>query len=159
MKIQIGFSRSNDWISRLICFFSRAKVSHTFLLIEDDPLRGKVVMEAAWTGFHEISWDRFQDRHTVVCTITPKVSIEEGVRKLVPYLSTFYAYSGLFGMSWVELMARLGKRVRNPFRSSKTLFCSESVAYALQWSGYPGAEKLDPPSVSPGDLLEFMRLP
>jgi hypothetical protein len=49
------------------------------------------------------------------------------------------------------------RKVRNPFRSSRSMFCSESIARCMQWAGHPDARSFAPKETTPQDLLTFYR--
>ena len=75
--------------------------------------------------------------------------------KMVDYLGDVYDYQGLFGMAWVEIGRWLKKKWKNPWHSTKAMFCSELVAKVLIDSKYPGFEGMDPASTDPEMLLQF----
>ena len=72
------------------------------------------------------------------------------------YLNPFVpGIGGLFGMIWVELGRWLKRKWKNPWRSSKTMFCSEAVARVMVDSEYPGTKGWDVQSIDPEMLIEF----
>jgi hypothetical protein len=158
--IKVGFSNSKTLISRVICWLTNSKVSHTFLILEQPngwPIKVPIVMEAAWDGFRMISLEQFQKTNNIPYIIEPVVPLDKGVEAAEHWLGEPYAYYTLIGMLWVLLGRFLRRTWRNPFNNPKSLMCSEAVVVVLQESGYPGADKLDPASVSPGDLLRFFQ--
>jgi len=157
MATMIGFSTSKtSWISRIIRWFTRSTVSHCFIVYDDLEWGRQMIMESEGglggsvriVNFNAASQD-------IVKLVTPKYDIEPGMRRMVDRLGEVYDYQGLFGMAWVELGRWLKKKWRNPWQSSKAMFCSELVAQVLKDSKYPGAEKFDPGSTDPQMLLEF----
>jgi len=152
----VGFSTSNELVSRLIRFFTKAKVSHTFLVIRAPFLEEDLVIEAAWAGFRATTLRRFKKKNTVVALMKPAVPLDKGLRDALTWLGESYDFGGLFGMAFVLLGRWLRRKVRNPLHDSRAIFCSEANTLVLQASGYPGADVLDPTETSPADLLEFM---
>lgn len=158
MKISIGFSTSKLWISRLIRWATSARVSHTFLIIEAGDFGVPMVVQEAWNGFTLQTLEAFKHAgNDVLNVIDPRVPLDAGLVGVAPLVGTSYGYWQLVGAGFVRLMKVLGKKARNPFRSSRSLFCSELNTIVLQRSGYPGADALDPSDTSPEDLLEFLQ--
>lgn len=158
MKIKIGFSTSGLWISRLIRWASKAKVSHTFVIIEDGDFGYPMVVQEAWQGFTLQTLDNFKAAGNVVLNvIDPKVPLNIGLVAVAPLLGTQYGYLQLIGAGFVRLFQVFKKKIHNPFRNTRSLFCSELNTILLQKSGYPDAGGLDASNTSPEDLLEFMQ--
>lgn len=150
MRLRVGFSSANSWISRAIERFTGGTVSHAFIICEGgEP--GDVI-EAAWCGLRINTTDRIGA--TIVKVLDTKVPLRLDLAK--QWLGTPYAYEGLVGMAWVCL-GRLFRRVwRNPFPNPHHMFCSEAVVYLLQASGEPGADALDPTTTDPETLMCWM---
>lgn len=155
--ILVGFSTSNALVSRAIRWFTRSKVSHTFLLFPDSAFGSYMVMEAIGAGFSLRTYESFKKDNTVVDLLAPKVPLDAGLQAAASWLGERYDVSGLLGMALVMLGRWVGRKWRNPLQSSSAMFCSEVNVRILQEAGYPGAKDLDPASMSPADLLEFMQ--
>lgn len=157
MKVSIGFSTSDWWVSRAIRYVTRAEVSHTFFLLQENGPVGDLVLEAEWCGW-KLSTPNALTRGTtrVVKYVVPAVDLTSAVSDSLLWLDEKYNYPGLLGMLWVCLGRILGKRWRNPLRNHNSMFCSEAAVYVLQGAGYPGAAALDPQSVDPQALLDFL---
>lgn len=157
MSTRIGFSTSKtSWISRVIRWFTRSTVSHSFIVYYDEEWKRDMKMESEGGMGGSIRIVTFNpDSPSIVKLVTPKHSIEVGMNKMVDHLGDLYDYTGLFGMAWVEIGRWLKKKWKNPWASSKAMFCSEMVARVLVDSNYPGAEKLIPEDTDPQDLINF----
>jgi len=154
MSTRIGFTTSKtSWISRIIRWFTAGRSSHTFVVYHDVDFERDMIMEATEGGFKITPFSRYES--SLVAIFTPKYSIEVGLRKSVDWLGEGYDYAGLFGMAWVELGRWLKRKWRNPWRDSKTMFCSEAVARIMIDSDYPGTKGWDPQSIDPEMLLDF----
>ena len=115
-----------------------------------------MIVEAAWVGYSVSTMESFKRTNTIVALIDPKKDISDGVKWSDAELGARYFHAGLIGMAWVMICRHFGAKIRNPFRSSKSLFCSEAVTLTLQHAGYPGSGELDANSTSPEDLYEFL---
>jgi len=157
MSTRIGFSTSKtSWVSKIIRWFTNSTVSHTFIVYYDDEWKRDMIMESEGGMGGSVRIVKFNPASTsIVKMFTPKHDIEVGMDKMVEHLGEVYDYEGLFGMAWVELGRWLKRKWRNPWHSSKAMFCSEMVAQVLVDSAYPGAESFDPASIDPEMLLEF----
>jgi len=157
--VRVGFSTTNALLSRLIRRLTRSRASHAFLVYRDVDFERDMVMEAVGNGFRIVPYDGFRRHNTVVAEFTPAHPVDRGLRRAVDWLGAAYDARGLLGMAlvlvvrWLRLRSR-SVRLRNPLAASRALFCSEAVARACLWSGYPAFD-LDPESTTPQDLLEF----
>ncbi len=154
---RIGFSTTDALLSRLIRRFTRSKVSHAFLVYFDVDFDREMVMEAVGAGFRIVPLDKFAKHNRVVEIVTPRHSIDEGLKTAVDWLGQGYDTKGLVGMAFLLAMRALRRRtrrVRNLFASRASLFCSEAVARACLASRYPGFTQ-DPETTSPQDLYAF----
>ena len=148
MRIRFGFSTSDWWVSRVIRFFTRAKVSHAFVLLEGTEL-GDLVLEAEWCGLKlstRAALTRGSTRIVALVDPIPGMAgpVEKATRAALSWLDVPYDYAGLFGMAWVAFGRWLGKKWKNPLRSARSMFCSDAVvALVLQPAGWPGAAELE----------------
>ena len=151
--VHIGFSTTNQLISRIIRFFTGSKVSHCFMLFE--------LFEQAWVleaGFFGISLKplkKFQKSDTVVALV-PVPLAEEDVARAMQALGEKYDFGGLLGSIFPLIGKWFKQKWKNPWNNSKALFCSEFCLKSLQEAGFPGADQLDPASTTPQDLLDFL---
>jgi hypothetical protein len=165
MDVFFGFSSSQWWVSKIIMRATRAKVSHAFLLLKGTDL-GDLVYEAGWDGWRASTPEALTSGTTRIVELVPvppsmRAAVTAAVVASRSSLGEGYDYEGLLGMAWVELAAKwLRKKVKNPFRSARTMFCSDAVvALILQPAKWPYSDLLDAQSISPEDLLEFVKIP
>jgi len=156
-KTRVGFSTTSHPLSALIRWFTRATVSHCWLLYYDLDMKIDMVLEAHESGFRLVPFDVFSKRNRIVEIIMPRTSIDRGLEVIGLWLGKGYDFAGLAGMSWVMALRRVGMKVKNPTQKKRSLFCSEAIVLALQAAGLAGADKLVAEDTSPGDLLAFMR--
>lgn len=150
--IQIGFSTSNAWYSKVIKWFTKSHCSHTFVII--DVLGVPMVLEEGYHGYAMRPMSVFPDN--IVQVITPKVDITAAVQASFKDLGQSYGYSTLIGMLPVMVARWFGKKIKNPLASSRSMICSERNTRILQAAGYPGANELDPATTDPETLMEFL---
>jgi hypothetical protein len=157
--IQIGFStHPGNWISAMIRFFTKSKVSHAWILLDDDYFGTKMVMEAVGIGgFRMVTYKTWlAEGNKVVQLINPLVPLDTSVKAAIDWLGDSYDRLGFWGYAWVLFGRWMKKRWRNPFRSSKEMTCSEAVTRIVQAANWPGAEELDPESTDPQTLMVFL---
>jgi hypothetical protein len=157
--VLVGFSTPRRWnpLSALIRAMTRSRVSHAWLLVEDPVFELRLVLEAHSSGFRLVSFARFVKENVVVALVEPSHPVDAGLPAAGAWLGESFDVLGLFGI-FLTLVARwLEQRPwRNPFPSTRSLFCSESVIRTLQAAGYPGAGALPVEETTPGELLAFL---
>lgn len=157
--IRVGFStHKSNFLSATIRIFTGSKVSHTWLLVEDEPFFGiPMVMEATEVGFRYIPFETFKSKNDVVEVLTPTHPLDKGVHVANAWLGDSYDFLGLLMSFFVVVGHWVKRKVKNPVHSSRSMFCSEAVVRVLQASDYPGVADLDPSSTTPQDLLSLLK--
>jgi len=158
MQVKVGFSTGlKNPLSWLIRTFTKSDVSHAWLLIEGAFMGHDMVMEAHETGYRLIPFFVFEKKTHVVRILTPKHPLEDGIQSQIDDLGSSYDFPGLFGNLFVIVGRWFKVKWRNPFGSSKAMFCSEAIVRAMQGCNYPGSEQLDPEATNPNDLIAFFQ--
>jgi hypothetical protein len=150
----VGFSTTNGLLSRLLRWITRAEVSHSFLVVE---LYGKAwYVGAEAQGVVMMPMEKYVKKNTIkaLCEV-PELN-DEDLAVVMGHLGEAYDYGGLLGGIFPQIGRWFKQKWKNPWANPKALICSEFVTLALQEAGLSGAEKLDPPSVTPQDLLGFL---
>jgi hypothetical protein len=155
---RIGFSTPNWFnpVSWLVRTVTGSKASHAFFVYHDTDFDLEMVMEAHELGFRLTPLKHFEKYNKIVKLVSPRNPIEVGLKHIARrYLGSEYDFGGLFGMSWVMLGRFLQRKWKNPWRSSKNVFCSESVILAMKMS--PGYEHMHlvAGNSSPQDLYDW----
>lgn len=146
MKVYVGFSTSDWWVSKVIRFFTAAPVSHTYVVVEDsDSCFGHELYEAAWCGFRMSTREKLTSGTThIISEMLIPLDPHHVVSLLRSWLEEPYNYVGVsLGEIWVQIGKYFGKRLKNPFPSPGTMFCSEAVVYLLQLCPCPSGEALE----------------
>ncbi len=149
--IRVGFSTTNERISRLIRWWTQSEVSHTFIVYYDETLDAEMVLDVAWSGYRVVPWSTFECDNQIVALIEPPVDMLPGLRAVARWLGRPYDWKAFARFSrWARVF------VRHPVSNYKSLICTEVVIHALRISGYPGAEELEPKDTSPQQLFDFL---
>jgi len=155
--VRVGFStpKSFNPVSWLVRKFTGSRASHAFFVYHDADWDMDVVLEAHELGIRLLPLAHFERTNRVVKLVTPKYPIDAGLAMVArSYLGSTYDFLGLVGMAVVMVGRFLKRKWSNPFRGSKSVYCSESVILAMLAS--PGYEKLDlDPDSSPEDTLAY----
>lgn len=154
----IGFSRARGWsawFSRIVRALTKSPVSHVWILYHDADFQALMIIEAHAKGFRLVPYTMFIRENEVVAIYRPRINIDAGLPEAAKWLGTYYDYAGLVGMAVVIFGRWLKKRWRNPWRSSRSQFCSEAVVRVLQYAKYPGIEHLDSETTDPKQLLDL----
>jgi hypothetical protein len=158
--VLVGFStpRKNNPLSVLIRWMTRSRTSHAWLLVRDELFARDLVLEAHTTGFRLVSLARFEKDNRIVALVEAAHPIAPGLRAAAAWLGEAFDVLGLFGI-FLALVRRwfVQGPLRNPFPTSRALFCSEAVIRTMQSAGYDGAERLAPEETTPAELLAWLR--
>lgn len=134
MKLYVGFSTSQSFISRAICFITRAKESHAYL---------RFALTSESDLYYEAAWDGFRCRPISQGVIVEEYFITYGAsaslahRVCNDWWSTPYDYTGIIGELFVRIGRLFGKRWPNLFANPHSMFCSEAAALILKHIGHP----------------------
>jgi hypothetical protein len=156
MTIRMGFSTSKGFISWVIRKITRSKASHAWVTFRDPTLNKTVVMHATRRGFHLEPWSKFVKHSDTKAQFTCTLDLLPGVQYLANWLGTRYDYKSIFGFFWIWVASWFHRKIKNPFRNTAKMVCSEAMAILIQKAGVNRSEKLDPESTTPEALWEFM---
>jgi len=161
--IRVGFSRATgiwSFLSWMICTATKRPYSHCWFLLEgEDGIRDTaVVFESSYHGgLHMVPWAGYEVGKEIVKIVTPPIPLDLGLDELVGHLGTGYDVPGLFGEGWRIIMREWFKRkVANPLASSKQMWCSEAVAFAIQKCSYPNMKPDDWQRCTPADVDDLL---
>ena len=160
LDVTVGFSTTNAWLSRLIRWITRGKVSHAWLAYNDQTLGLRMVMQAEAWAFELRPWHRWTQENTWVA----EFRILGGDQLLALQLRAKdiglkYDYvAGLWvGIAaWFKRWLKTGLSFR-PSRTPKKLMCSEAIVRFLKEAQHTCAEDLDEELTSPVELYDILR--
>jgi hypothetical protein len=149
-NITIGFSTSYTIISKIIRWFTKSRVSHTYIAFDDSNLEKRIIMEANLYGYKLMQYECWIRKNKVVAEFVCKEDLTKSLKYMAKELGKdydFWSALGLVVRRWVS------KRYKNPFRNSRKMHCSEAITLFLQRTEL--ALELDPKSTTPEDLLQY----
>ena len=158
MKLYVGFSTANDFVSRAIRWITLAPESHAYLRFELALADRDVFFEAAWDGFR----CRLGHQGEVVeeYCITDGKPAQAAFDLCTDWWDTPYDYSGILGELVVRIGMLFGKRWPNAFANPHHMFCSEAAALILKSIGHPlfaDVPAADIRSIDPGMLARMLK--
>jgi hypothetical protein len=156
-RTRIGFSYGKGLgglFSRVIMAITGAPCSHTWLLYYDADFESEMVMEAH-TEWRLIPFDDFKKKNHIVEIREPIKNIDKGLVLGGRLLGSYYDVGGLLGNFFVIVGEWIQRKWKNPFRSSRMVFCSEGVARVMKYAGYHGLDS--PNEVRPEHILALLR--
>jgi hypothetical protein len=153
LDITIGFSTTNKWLSRVIRWVTRGRVSHAWIAFYDSSVGTRLVMQAEAWGYEVRPWHRWKHENILVAEFQPQKQLDGSLRWIARSLGTKYDWtSALFA----GLRRWLGRWVKGRFRSPKKLMCSEAVIRFLRHGNTLAVLDLDPETTSPARLLQVV---
>lgn len=160
-QIIVGFSRPNggfqpfSWLIRLV---TRSKFSHAYVKFYSQQWDRWIVYQASGLKVNFVGEPKFDAVEDIVAEFGVPVSDEAKlatVRFAVDHCGDPYSLGQAFGMLFVLGARILGKKIKNPFRSSSSFVCSELVATILD-EFTDEKDDVDPSTMSPQDVYDFL---
>jgi hypothetical protein len=143
MRCLIGFSTSDSLISRVIRWFTKATVSHTYIVFDYIPQADHELYEAVGHGFHLSTRDKLTRGSTRIIKEVPvDLNVPLAFAVCRKWLETPYDFSGLFGEAWVQVGKLFGQRWPNPWANAHSMFCSEAATFLMQIAAPNGPLRL-----------------
>lgn len=161
---RIGFSTTDHLLSRVIRFVTNSEVSHVWFVYWDEDWKCDMVMEAHYT-WQLIPLDIFKKSNLVVEIIEPVYPVDDAVRFAVQWLGSGYDVKGLIGGAIVKVGKWLHHCWKNPFRSTRNVYCSEGVSRGLlggksplgfECGRYAGFKFEDPETIEPEEMRKWL---
>jgi len=155
-NITLVFYRSNSLISRLIRAFTYSKTSHVAISFER--FNTNLLYQGTVRG---VVFDVRNDyekstNNKVIAEYKINVPVSKGMSYVINKLNTKYDFIGAAGVGIIKIIKRwFGKKIKNPFASSKAMICSELVTELNHYGEIKGLDGLDPERASPGDILDI----
>lgn len=158
--IWVVFTKDDTWLSRVIQWVTRGRMSHALLLWED-PRLGWLRMEADWDGYHIRPSQHgpgaafvLKGRRLASNWVAIPIAQEGILAHCAKHLGRPYDYPGALGFLAVALGRLLKKAWKNPLQHPSAMFCSEAIAEGLKEAGHSRFQTLDPGTASPQDVMD-----
>ena len=152
--IRLVFTAGTHWVSRLIRWVLRSKVSHVFIEYPSGMWGGRWAAEATKGGVRKVPTRKA--RHHVYTEFVCRFDARPGLVGAAKYVGDEYDYSGAVILGVLALLWRWFKvKLRRPLRHSKAQFCSEFVARVLMGVKEVDVSDWDPEQADPDRMLCF----
>ena len=160
-SIVVGFSKPKGWFepfSWLIRLVTWSAYSHAYIKYYNSYASRWEIFQASGLKVNFVGATLF-DSEEVICKeftipITTQAKLEL-VQFAIDNVGKPYGVGQIFGILWVLFMRAFGIKVKNPFASSSSDFCSELTEEVLNKIVGEG-DPLDPSASTPKDLCVFL---
>jgi hypothetical protein len=160
-KIIVGFSRPKAWFSPfswLIRLVTWSPYSHVYIKFYSATYDRWLIYQASGTKVNFIGQTLF-DAEEVLCGEFSISVCEKTIQKTVQFAidkcGSPYGALQIVGFGWVLFMNLFGKKVKNPFYSTSSYFCSE-IANDMLEEIKSVNDTMDPAVASPRDVYNFL---
>lgn len=129
MKIYVGFSTTNSFVSRVIRWFVSGKVSHTYIRFYDEFIGAWLIIHADWPGVIIEDAELFDKTNIVVEEyIIDDPRLRDTLRKNLRHLRKKYNYWNIAYWAWFITFKRwTKKKITNPLEEPKKLICTDFI--------------------------------
>jgi hypothetical protein len=150
--LTVLFMTSDSWVSKLIRWFTKGRVSHVAIGME--VMGAPMVLHATVGGVQ--MWTRARATGGEILVAEYKIipDITGGVKAGFEHLGDKYDYVGLFGYIFVMIGRLIKQKWKNPLASSHAWVCSEFVAHCDSENKLPEWHKYADSGTDPEDLLD-----
>jgi hypothetical protein len=154
MKVNIGFSTTNTWISRIIRWFMKTNISHSYVRIHDDTFGVDLVLHADWPGVVIWPAQKFDKENVAIEEYEiDDIRLQASVRTNMRLIGKKYDFLNLIGWMPVIIFKDWFKRkIRNPLDDPKRLIC---VDFCLHITNDAGITSLPYNVLNPKELRQW----
>lgn len=149
MRVRIGFSTSNGWLSRSIRWFLGAQVSHSYVRFHDEFLDADLIMHADWPGVIIEDAELFAKQNVIVEEfVIEDQKLKETIRNSLSLLRKKYDYWNIIGWAWAITFKRWVKqKIKAPIDDPKKIICVQFCTRILKPLVDIPKEELNPKSL------------
>jgi len=156
--VDIFFTCSSAWYSRLLRWAEKSKVSHTGLEYNNLSFEGDSwTLESSAGGVETFPTKKRPQNvtHRFRCQSS---NISSALKEISELVTSPYDWKSAFFIGLVFIVWKLLKvKIKRPFNNSRGQVCSEMVSRFLKVLGSPGIDNFDFESVTPQMLLSYCR--
>jgi len=137
MKLAIGFSRTDFLPSKLIRFFIKSPISHTYTRFYDKTLKTYLILHSDFGGIQLDLSEKFDSENIATYEyIIDDPKLDDALRKNLWWLGKGYNYKRIFSWMWAIILKRwFVRKIKNPKVSPKSLICVDFILYILRDAG------------------------
>lgn len=157
MKVRVGFSRTNTFISKAIRIITKSEVSHVYLRIEDEFLGVPLILHSdKHPGVCVVHAPIFEADNEIVAEFEIEAELlEYAIRKNFSLLGKEYDKWRLFAWAWVIAISRwVHRKLRDPTEDPRKLICVDFVLLVLNAAKITN---LGLGSMTPKDLHQYFK--
>lgn len=157
MKVRVGFSRTNTFISKAIRIITKSEVSHVYLRIEDEFLGVPLILHSdKHPGVCVVHAPIFEADNQIIAEFEIEAKLlDYSIRKNFSLLGKEYDRWRLFAWAWVIAFSRWMKRkLQDPTEDPRKLICVDFVLLILNAAK---VTNLQPGTMTPKDLYQFFQ--
>ena len=152
--IDIIFTASNAWYSRLLRWAEGCTYSHVGIEYDSQDFGGVWLLEAAPEGIVSIPVEN--SRKGVVRRLRCKYDATKGLKRVGRYVGTSYDYKGAFLLGLFFILQKIWKKIRRPFFITSQQKCSELIIdFILEDQDVAEVKEWDREWVSPQMVMEL----
>lgn len=154
MRISLGFSRTNNFPSRAIRWFTKSHISHVYIRVYDRFFKAPFILSSDWGGVQFDLAEKFDMENIAVEEyIIDDPRLDDAIRKNFWHLGKGYAYVKLFNWAWAIILKRwVVRKVKDPATNPTKLICVDYVLYVLNDAGIIN---IPIGSMTPADLCKW----
>lgn len=129
MRLTVGFSTTNLFVSKAIRWFLGAQVSHTYVRFYDPFLETEMVFHADWPGVIIEDYEQFLSQNTVIEEYDIEDDkVKEIIRCNLKMLRRKYDGWNIANWAWAIIFKRwVKKKFEEPLENPKKLICVQFV--------------------------------
>lgn len=155
MKLRVGFSRTNTFLSKAIRWFTNSPISHTYIRLDDEFLGNPLIIHADLPGVVIVHASLFDKNNDVFCEYEiENESLDRALKKNLSLLGKKYNYWHLLDWAWFITFKRwVQKKIENPTEDPKKIICVDFVLRVLNCAKLT---HLEIGSMTPKNLMEWI---
>ena len=156
MRIALGFSRTNNLPSRMIRWFTRSQISHTYIRLYIPTFRKHFILHADWDGVKFDLAEKFEIENIILEEyIVDDSRLDASIIKNLWHLGKKYDYIKLFNWAWAIILKRwFIRKVKDPVIDPKKLICTDFAIYIFNGAGITN---LKIGHMAPADMVDWCR--
>lgn len=156
MRVVLGFSYGNGWLSKIIKWFINSDVSHTYIKIKKGLMDSNICFHSDPEGVVIQLEETFNAENNVVEEYEIEDErVEKSITRNLKFLGKKYDYMRLVNWAWFIAFKRWVKlKMKNPTEAPGKIICVDLVIRILNGAG---VTCLGYGNMTPSDLREWVR--
>lgn len=137
MRLAFGFSRTNNLPSRLIRFFIKSPISHTYVRVYDKFFKVPLILHSDFGGVQIVLAEKFDIENIAIEEyIIDDFRMDDAVKSNLWHLGKGYSYVKLVNWAWAIILKRwFVRKMTDPSENPAKLICTDFILHILNASG------------------------